>query len=39
MEHIMQLLLKSIVWRGLIIVLYAYVLYPVAVWALGEITT
>ena len=32
----MQLWLKSIVWVGLIIVLYAYVLYPLAVWALAR---
>ena len=37
MEHIMQLWLKSIVWLGLIIVLYAYVLYPMAVWALARL--
>jgi cellulose synthase/poly-beta-1,6-N-acetylglucosamine synthase-like glycosyltransferase len=33
----MQLLLKSIIWGGLIIVLYAYVLYPVAVWAVARL--
>lgn len=33
----MQPLLKSIVWVGLIIVLYAYVLYPIAVWSLGRL--
>src|SRR6516162_1438547 len=37
MEHIMQLLLKSTVWLGLIIVLYAYVLYPLAVWGLATL--
>jgi biofilm PGA synthesis N-glycosyltransferase PgaC len=36
-EHIMQLWLKSIVWVGLIIVLYVYVLYPIAVWALARL--
>ena len=33
----MQVLLTSIVWLGLIIVLYAYVLYPIAVWALARL--
>ena len=33
----MQLWLKRIVWVGLIIVLYAYVLYPIAVWALARL--
>jgi poly-beta-1,6-N-acetyl-D-glucosamine synthase len=37
MEHMMQFLLKSIIWVGLIIVLYAYVLYPVAVWAVARL--
>jgi cellulose synthase/poly-beta-1,6-N-acetylglucosamine synthase-like glycosyltransferase len=36
MEHMMQLWLKSIVWVGLITLLYAYVLYPLAVWALAR---
>ena len=33
----MQLFLKSTVWLGLIIVLYAYVLYPLAVWGLATL--
>ena len=33
----MQLLLKSTVWLGLIIVLYAYVLYPVGVSAVARL--
>ena len=33
----MQFWLKRIVWVGLIIVLYAYVLYPIAVWALARL--
>jgi cellulose synthase/poly-beta-1,6-N-acetylglucosamine synthase-like glycosyltransferase len=37
MEHSMQLLLKSILWGGLIIVLYAYVLYPVGVSAVARL--
>jgi cellulose synthase/poly-beta-1,6-N-acetylglucosamine synthase-like glycosyltransferase len=37
MEYIVQLWLKSIVWVGLIIVLYAYVLYPITVWALARL--
>jgi cellulose synthase/poly-beta-1,6-N-acetylglucosamine synthase-like glycosyltransferase len=37
MEHIMQLFLKSTVWVGLIIVLYAYVLYPLAICALARL--
>jgi cellulose synthase/poly-beta-1,6-N-acetylglucosamine synthase-like glycosyltransferase len=36
-EYIVQLWLKSIVWVGLIIVSYAYVLYPIAVWALARL--
>jgi cellulose synthase/poly-beta-1,6-N-acetylglucosamine synthase-like glycosyltransferase len=32
-----QALLRSIVWLGLIIVLYAYVLYPIAVWGLARL--
>jgi cellulose synthase/poly-beta-1,6-N-acetylglucosamine synthase-like glycosyltransferase len=37
MECIVQLWLESIVWVGLIIVLYAYVLYPIAIWALARL--
>jgi cellulose synthase/poly-beta-1,6-N-acetylglucosamine synthase-like glycosyltransferase len=37
MEYIVQLWLKSIVWVGLIIVLYAYVLYPIAIWVLARL--
>jgi cellulose synthase/poly-beta-1,6-N-acetylglucosamine synthase-like glycosyltransferase len=37
MEYFVQLWLKSIVWVGLIIVLYAYVLYPIAVWAMARL--
>jgi cellulose synthase/poly-beta-1,6-N-acetylglucosamine synthase-like glycosyltransferase len=37
MEYCVQPLLKSIVWVGLLIVLYAYVLYPIAVWSLGRL--
>jgi poly-beta-1,6-N-acetyl-D-glucosamine synthase len=37
MEYIVQALLKHIVWVGLIIVLYAYVMYPIAVWLLSRL--
>src|SRR6516165_2666066 len=37
MEYRVQPLLKSIVWVGLFIVIYAYLLYPIAVWLLGRL--